>query len=223
VSVGIRNPADPALAFTPFFTTPEFPEPLAIATTDEAAIYTRPSAAELVSSHGSWTVGGAPLDDLVSGIPAVTTGDAAANAPLAPQPDAAPATIHDYAFIDDGVDIDLTAAARSLIVIAQDDAYGWEATVDGRRTDIHTVYGSLTAVFVEAGDERVELRYRPRTFAVGWKISALALLVILALAISDMRRSVDRRELGDELAERLPEVPQQRPEARSNDRLIREH
>jgi len=222
VSVGIRNPAAPTLAFTPYFTTAEFPEPLVLAATDEAAIYTRPSANELVSGLGTWIVGRQAISDL-SGVPAVSSGDAASSPPPGPVDDGVAPTIRSYDFIDDGVNIDITATTRSVVVIAQDDAYGWEATIDGRPADVHTVHGSLAAVIVTAGDERVELRYRPATFAIGWKISALALLVIVGLVASDRRRSVDRRELVDEFGERLPEVPQDRPEPGRHDRLIREN
>jgi len=232
VSAGIRNAADPRVALTPWFTTPEFPEPLAIATTDEAAIYTRPSANELVSSHGTWTIGAVSFGRLDTGLPTVTQGGSADEPPLPPAADGAAATIHGYAFIDDGVDIDLTASTRALVLIAQDDAYGWEATVDGRPVDIQTVHGSLTGVVVEAGAERIELRYRPQTFALGWKISTIAFFVIAGLFVSDRGRgqsepaaveSVDGRELGDEFGERLTEVTQERPEPSGENRVVREH
>jgi hypothetical protein len=57
---------------------------------------------------------------------------------------------------------------------------GWNATVDGRQTDILRANYAFRAVFVPAGSHRVEFRFAPRTFYAGVAITlATALMAVL--------------------------------------------
>jgi uncharacterized membrane protein YfhO len=58
------------------------------------------------------------------------------------------------------------------------DAYDpdWKATVDGRPEALLRANVAFRALPLEAGEHRVEMRYRPRSVVLGLWISALAAL-----------------------------------------------
>ena len=61
---------------------------------------------------------------------------------------------------------------------------GWQASVDGRPTDIFCTDFLYRGVPIPAGDHVVEFVCRPRSFAVGALGSALGVLCTVALAWS---------------------------------------
>ena len=77
---------------------------------------------------------------------------------------------------------------------------GWQATIDGRPTDILLADGLFSALDVPPGDHRVVMQYVPRPFYIGAAISAATLL---ALAIA----------WGSALVRRPAAVPTRRLEA----------
>ncbi len=73
---------------------------------------------------------------------------------------------------------EVTASYGGLLVLA-DLAYpGWIAEEGGRRLPILRADGFFRAVALPAGTHRVVFRYRPRSFAIGLALSALAVLVL---------------------------------------------
>jgi uncharacterized membrane protein YfhO len=64
---------------------------------------------------------------------------------------------------------------------------GWSATVDGRRAQIHQVYGAVRGVEVDAGTHTVEMRYRPASVIAGAALSLLALVMVLFAARRSLR------------------------------------
>ena len=91
---------------------------------------------------------------------------------------------------DDPEHVVLRAAnARPGVLVLTDVAYpGWQATVDGRETPIARVDFLLRGIALPPGRHRVELRYRPLSWRVGWITSLVALLVLLALVGFGLRR-----------------------------------
>ena len=71
---------------------------------------------------------------------------------------------------------------------------GWKATVDGRDAPIERVDYLLRGVRVPAGTHRVEFRYAPSSFRVGWILSLLGLVALAALLAVGLRAR--RRERG---------------------------
>jgi hypothetical protein len=73
---------------------------------------------------------------------------------------------------------------RAGLLVLSDVAYpGWKAWVDGRRSEIHRVDYVLRGVRVPAGAHRVEMRFEPATFTIGWIVSAVAAVALAALAL----------------------------------------
>jgi hypothetical protein len=87
-----------------------------------------------------------------------------------------------------------TDAARSALLVLTDNWFpGWTAAVDGRDEPIERVDYLLRGVSVPAGAHRVEFRYEPTAWRVGWIVSLAALLAILAAAIFGWRRRAGGR------------------------------
>jgi uncharacterized membrane protein YfhO len=85
-------------------------------------------------------------------------------------------------------------ARRAGLVVLSDVVYpGWKATVDGRPADLERVDYVLRGVRVPAGAHRVEMRFEPASFTVGWIVSAVAAVALAALALGWRAR---RRQSG---------------------------
>jgi len=81
-----------------------------------------------------------------------------------------------------------TSSQRSALLVLTDEYFpGWNATVDGRATPIHRVDYLLRGVSVPAGAHRVEFRYEPVSWRIGWIVSSLAVLVLTASALFGWR------------------------------------
>lgn len=91
----------------------------------------------------------------------------------------------------DRVELDVSAAAPSLLVLNDQDAPGWTATVDGVAAPIVTANYLARGVFVRAGSHRVAFSYRTPGLAAG---AAVAVLAAGALAAWKVLR--DRRRAG---------------------------
>lgn len=88
--------------------------------------------------------------------------------------------------------IETNADTASLLVLSEISYPGWEATVDGRPSQILTTDYLLRGVVLPAGAHRVEMRYLAPAARNGAIISALTLLLLCGLAVYVRR---ERREL----------------------------
>jgi len=70
------------------------------------------------------------------------------------------------------------------------DAYypGWQATVDGKKTQVYQADFILRAVYLSPGDHQVRFFFRPPSFIVGAGVSATALAVWAGLLLCGVRR-----------------------------------
>src|SRR5262249_46277750 len=84
--------------------------------------------------------------------------------------------------------LDVDAPARGFLVLADQDAPGWRATVNGTPAPIRRANYAVRAIEVPAGRSRVEFRYRPGSVATGAAISALALVTVGAILVGRGRR-----------------------------------
>jgi hypothetical protein len=104
-----------------------------------------------------------------------------ANTPEAPR--GGPATI--VRDEDRSVEIEVTAAAPGLVVLADTFYPGWQATVDGQPAPILATNHLFRGVAIPAGHHRVRFEYRPRSVALGAAISLVAVVATVAgLALS---------------------------------------
>ena len=79
--------------------------------------------------------------------------------------------------------IQATASRPALLVVAESNYPGWQATLDGRPAPILRTNYLSQGVIVPAGIHTVELRYQPDSFTFGAAISGLGLLGLLALSL----------------------------------------
>jgi membrane protein YfhO len=84
--------------------------------------------------------------------------------------------------------VDTDGARRSILVLTDSWYPGWKATVDGKDASVHRVDYVVRGVAVPAGRHRVEFRYAPVSWRVGWIVSLLAGVLIVVTAVVGWRR-----------------------------------
>jgi hypothetical protein len=107
----------------------------------------------------------------------------------APAPAPAPATARLTSYRAQRVQIQATAAKPSLLVLTDSFYPGWKATVDGRSVPVRRVDYLLRGVSIGPGRHTVVFSYQPSSWTIGWVISLLTLLALLAaVAVYLVRR-----------------------------------
>ena len=86
----------------------------------------------------------------------------------------------------------LVQAQRAGLVLTEVDYPGWKATIDGRPAKIERVNYLMRGVVVPPGKHTVEMRYEPKSWTVGWIITAFSLVILAALVVLGLVRR--RRE-----------------------------
>src|SRR5262249_53673617 len=82
----------------------------------------------------------------------------------------------------DSSELEVTTKAPAVLVVADTDYAGWEATVDGKSASILRANSAFRAVEVPAGTHKVEFRFRPFFYQAGLPASLLFLLLAPAAA-----------------------------------------
>lgn len=115
-------------------------------------------------------------------------------------------TIHAYSINEEAYQSMLSVLSKSLFkaesvtsttlegsINAQEDGVllltipidtGWSAQVDGQAVELKSIGDALTGISLSAGTHQISMRYEPNGFALGWKISALALALFLVLSLT---------------------------------------
>jgi hypothetical protein len=163
-----------------------------LASTEQAWIYQRPSAWELVSAHRrwrafpdqetllAWAATRPPEDaDVAAYVGPDRAGSGAGRQPV----------VVSSKVVDNTARAVVQGDAESLLVVSQDLAEGWTARIDGEPADLVAVDGALQGVFVPPGLHTVVLSYMPRTFVLGSALSALALAAVVATWFVSRARS----------------------------------
>jgi uncharacterized membrane protein YfhO len=78
---------------------------------------------------------------------------------------------------------------RGMVIVSENDAPGWSASVDGAAAPIYDAYTTLRAVVVGPGVHTIRMDYRPLSFRAGAAASILALVSALILAFQVKRQS----------------------------------
>jgi hypothetical protein len=170
--------------------TPDPAYPLRLVSTEQAWIYERPTAWDLVSAHSRWRAfpsQKAALSYSKSRPDSEREVAAYVGKPVAGVEGADPARLSRVRFGGDNVRFSTSGAERSLIVVSQNADRGWTARIDGRKTPLVKVDGALAGIFVPAGEHRVRLDYRPVSFVMAAWISAIAALILLTVALPARR------------------------------------
>jgi uncharacterized membrane protein YfhO len=80
-------------------------------------------------------------------------------------------------------------SARSGLLVLGDNWFpGWKATVDGKDVPIERVDYVYRGVRVGPGAHRVEFRYEPASWRIGWIMSLLALAGLAVVVVVGLRR-----------------------------------
>lgn len=79
--------------------------------------------------------------------------------------------------------IDADLKAPGLLILADSYYPGWRAFVNGQETKIFRANYVMRAVFLPAGNQRVEFRYDPLSFKIGAIISVATLFLVTALGV----------------------------------------
>ena len=87
------------------------------------------------------------------------------------------------------VSLRVRAPQRGFLVLSDQDAPGWVATVDGAPSPILRANYVFRAVEVPAGESTVEFVYRPLSLRIGAAISAVTALGLVAWWLRARRRA----------------------------------
>ncbi len=75
------------------------------------------------------------------------------------------------------LDLEVNTDQPSWMVISQSYYPGWQAKIDGVKTDIIAANYVLQAIKIPAGTHHVSLTYQPLSFTLGWIVSLLSIIL----------------------------------------------
>jgi len=107
--------------------------------------------------------------------------------------DTEPGTARFIARTMNTVMVEADAETPCMLVLSDQYFPGWNAYVNGARTEIFSAYYLFRAVPLPAGQHRIEFRYEPISFAIGIPISAAGMVASLAGALLVLRRTAIMR------------------------------
>lgn len=82
------------------------------------------------------------------------------------------------------VELSVDAQAQGYLVLSDNYASGWQATVDGKPAEIIRANVAFRAVQVPPGKHVVKFEYRPALFYIGAGISAVAVVILMGLPLA---------------------------------------
>jgi hypothetical protein len=85
------------------------------------------------------------------------------------------------AYAQDDIIVHTSFACNGLLVLSERFAPGWQATLDGERTEVLRANYLLRAVAIPAGEHTVRFRYRPSANLWGLAISLVALMLFCGM------------------------------------------
>jgi hypothetical protein len=94
------------------------------------------------------------------------------------------------AYEPERIELETSARAQSLLVLAEIYDPAWAAYVDGAATHVYVANGALRALAVPAGDHRVDLRYEPFGVRVGILMTVATALVLVCVVVFAGRRRI---------------------------------
>jgi hypothetical protein len=76
----------------------------------------------------------------------------------------------------DRITIDARLRCRGMVIASEVYYPGWKAWVDGKPARVYEPYGVLRGVVADAGNHRIEMRYRPSSVIWGGLLTGVGLL-----------------------------------------------
>ncbi len=95
--------------------------------------------------------------------------------------------IHSFGRTPNSFTVDVEMKCRSVLLVADPAAPGWEARVNGRPAEIREAYGFIRAFVLPAGRHHVSMRYRPAPVRWGAALSVGGLGIALLLGVYPFR------------------------------------
>lgn len=86
------------------------------------------------------------------------------------------------------ISLECNTSENGILVLAESDADGWRAYVDGRKVDILECDGYRKGIFLESGTHEVNLKYEPNSFIIGAGITIITLVFIVIVIIYRLRK-----------------------------------
>jgi hypothetical protein len=86
------------------------------------------------------------------------------------------------------VDLSARAGGRALVVLSDVWYPGWKAKVDGHDAPIERVDYLLRGVAVGPGTHRIEMTYRPASWRIGWILTLVTAIALVAAVVVQRRR-----------------------------------
>jgi hypothetical protein len=83
--------------------------------------------------------------------------------------------------------VEATARRPGELVLTDLHYSGWRVELDGESADLHRVNYLLRGTTLPPGTHRVEFRYEPPSWRLGWIISLVALAALLAAVVAPLR------------------------------------
>ena len=83
----------------------------------------------------------------------------------------------------------VTMNCRGMVIMSENNAPGWLATVDGHSEPVYSVYTTLRGVVANAGKHTIEMRYRPLSVIAGAISTLIALLTAFVLWLAPVESS----------------------------------
>ncbi|MDD5351008.1 MAG: YfhO family protein, partial [Chthoniobacteraceae bacterium] len=93
--------------------------------------------------------------------------------------DSAPGEVRRLHYQWNSVDLSVSAARPSLLVLTDTWFPGWKAAVNGKPVPIYQANGYFRAIPLPPGENEVVFTYRPWQFTVGWTVTAATLCLLL--------------------------------------------
>jgi len=81
------------------------------------------------------------------------------------------------------VEIETIGNDKGFLVLSDNYYPGWQALVNGKKTDVLRVYYNLRGVFLSPGNSTVTFTYNPLSFKIGAAVSACAFLGVLIFVL----------------------------------------
>lgn len=84
----------------------------------------------------------------------------------------------------------ISNSSPNILLFTMPHDEGWKAWVDGERADLEYVDMGLTGLYLSEGNHKIELKYRPPFYYVGWGMFWLTVIVLIVVSWRGRKKSV---------------------------------
>jgi hypothetical protein len=92
------------------------------------------------------------------------------------------------AYQPNSVELSADMKCRGMVILTDTWFPGWKVTVDGKPAPLYQAYAMVRGVAVDAGRHTIQMKYRPRSVAIGAVMSATAMALVVFVALRQKLR-----------------------------------